>query len=173
MAAGSPGSVGNAEWGFTPDSSSVATADGTNVGFVEGDIEVSVPREYSFIRLDQVRVELAGICVLKGMMMSMGFGEALQGNLKVAWDLDAVEAGPPTVNRINHDMGGAIAWVANTTPPNYDGSDTRVISLPTAIGIGDASLRIGNSAKQTIGGVTVKAIANSSQLLGTVTDAYA
>ena len=173
MAAGSPGSVGNAEWGFTPDSSSVATWAGTNVGFVEGDIETSVPREYNFLKLDQVRVELAGICVLKGMLCSMGFGEALQGNLKAAWDLDAVEAGPPTVNRINHDMGGVLALLVNTTPPNYDGSDTRVISMPTSLPIGDASLRIANSAKQTIGGVTFKAIANSSMLLGTVTDAYA
>jgi len=169
MAADSPGDVDNAEWGFTPDDSSVATVAATSAGFIEGDIDVSVPREYNFIRLDQVRVELAGICVLKGMMASFGFGECLLGNLQNAWDNDAEGGGVITVD---DDMRGTAALLLNTNPPNDTGNDTRVVSVPTALAIGDGAYRLGNSGKQTIGGMQWKAIADSNQLLGTVTDTY-
>lgn len=169
MAAGSPGSVENAEWGFTPDDSSVATVDAVNVGFIEGDIEVSVPREYNFLQLDQSRVEVAAVCIRKEMIVSMGLGEALQGNLQYGWDNDAPAVGVLT---IDDDMGGNVALLVNTNPPNDDGNDTRVISLPTALATGDGTYGIAQSGKQTIGGLTFKAIANSAQLLGTVTDTY-
>lgn len=168
MAVAAPGSVSNAEWGFTPDDSSVWTIGGTNVGYIEGDLELSVPREYNFLQLDQARVELAAVCIRKEMILSGGFGEALQANLQDAWD--NADADPVVVDS---DMQGVVAVVVNTNPPNNAGSDTRVISMPTALATGDGALTIGQSAKQVVGGVTFKAIADANQLLGTITDTYA
>ena len=170
MAAGSPGTPSNARPGFTPDDASVATIGGTSKGFIEGDIDVSVDRQYNFVELDQVRVKLAGICIRKDMMASFGMGEILLGNHQHAWDNDAAAG---SVLTIDDDMGGVVALLLNTTPPGYDGSDTRVVSMPTAPPVSGGVYSIRQSDKQSIGAVTFQAIGSSAQLLGTITDAYA
>ena len=172
MAAESPGDVDNAEFGFTPDDSSVVTFGGTNVGFIAGDVEMNVPREYSFLQLDQVRVDLSQVCIRKELMIGFGLDEPLLASLQYAWDNDAASGATPDVLTIDDDMGGTGALVVNTSPPNDTGNDTRVITASTAVAVGDATYTIGQSAKQTISGIQFKAIASSSQVLATVTDTY-
>ena len=169
MAAGSPGAVGNAEFGFTPDDSSVVTVDSTNVGFLQGDIEINVPREYAFLQLDQVRVDLDHVCIRKEMVVTLSLGEVLLGNIGTAFDNDDVSS-PIS---IDDSLNGTVDLDINTTPPNFDGSDTRAIALPTAVSVGDTTYTIGQSSPQVLNGLSFKAIADSSQVLGTITDTYA
>ncbi len=173
MAAASPGSRQNAEHGYKPDSTNVVKIATVNVGFLRGDIESTLPREYAFMQLDQDILDIDAVCSKKDWMVSFGMDEALQVNLQNAWDNDAPGGGAVTVD---DDMRGVVALAILTDPPNDDGSDTRTLAMPTALSIGDGGYSIPNARTGAIQGVSAqfKAIASASAgLLGTVTDAYA
>ena len=168
MAASAAGNRSNAEWGFTSADASVITLAGTSAGLLQGDIGLSIPRDYAFLQLDQDRIEVDAVCVRKEMILSCGMGEVLIANIRYALDNDAPSG---TVLTINSDMGAPFALLCNTNPPTNDGNDTRQISMPTALGIGDGGFAIPLHGAQNIS-ATFKAIGDSNGLLGTITDVY-
>jgi len=173
MAAGAAGSRGNAEWGFTPSDTSRVTVATVNVGFLKGDIDMSLPRDYAYMQLDQDILDIDAVCIKKDWLVSFGMDEVLQVNLQNAWDNDAPAAGVLTVD---DDMRGAVALAVNTVPPNQDGSDTRAIAITYALSIGDGAYAIPNARSGAIQstGAQFKAIAAAATaLLGTITDTYA
>ena len=173
MAAEDPGDVRNAEYGFTPDDSGVATFDTVSLGFLESDIEMTVPREYGYLQLDQARVDLAGVCIRKELIVTLAVGEALVGNIQYAWDGDAPAAGPPVVLTIDDDMLGAKVLEITTRPPNRaKANDIREITIALAQSVGDGTWTIGQSAKQSVSNLSFKALADEDQLLATITDTY-
>lgn len=172
MAAGSPGTQGNAQWGFKPSTTSVVTLAAASIGALKGDITLSLPRQYAFGQLDQGVVEFSHVCIKRELTISFGGEEILLANLQYALDNDAAVG---TVLTIDDDVGSTVALVVNTWPPNNAGSDTRVISMPTALGIGDGGFVLTDARGGAFSSMayTFKAIASSVQLLGTLTDTYA
>ena len=171
MAASAAGNRSNAEWGFTSADASVITLAGTSAGLLQGDIGLSIPRDYAFLQLDQDRIEVDAVCVRKEMILSCGMGEVLQANLQYVVDNDAFSGGVMTVD---DDMGATFALLCTTHPPNEvdaGGADTRIISMPTALGIGDGGYALPLHGAQNIS-ATFKAIGTAAGLLGTITDAY-
>ena len=173
MAASSPGSRQNAEWGYKPDSTNVVKIATVNVGFLRGDVESTLPREYAFMQLDQDILDIDAVCSKKDWLVSFGMDEALQVNLQNAWDNDAPAGGIVTVD---DDMRGAVAMAILTDPPGDDGSDTRTIDIARALSIGDGAYSLPNARTSAIQGISAqfKALAAvATGLLGTVTDVYA
>jgi len=169
------GSRANAEWGFKPSDSSVVTYGGTNIGYLRGDIDTSLPRDYAYMQLDQDILDIDAVCIKKDWTVSLAADEALLVNLAFAWDNAAPAAGPPAVLTVNATMSTTAALLVNTKPPNSDSNDTRVMSLPTALSVGDGAYSIPNARSGAIQSVAMqfKAIASASAgLLGTVTDTY-
>ncbi len=171
-----PGSRENAEYGYKPDSGAgFVTYSGDDIGYLRGDIESTLPREYAFMQLDQDILDIDAVCSKKDWLVSLGADEAIMENLQYAWDNDAPAAGPPIVLTVDDDMGGVAALLINPSPPNDDGNDTRVISIPRALSIGDGGYSIPNARTGAIQGVGMqfKAIAApATAILGTVTDTY-
>ena len=89
LGAGAAGSRANGEWGFIPTSTSVVKVATVSVGFIRGDIESALPREYAFMQLDQGIIDIAAVCIKKDWTVSFGMDEALQVNLQNSWDNDA------------------------------------------------------------------------------------
>jgi len=173
MAASAAGSRANAEWGYQPDSTSVVSVATVNVGFLKGDIENTMPREYAYMQLDQDIIDIDAVCSKKDWLITFGMDETLHVNLQNAWDNDAAGGGALTVD---DDMRGAVAIAVVTDPPGDDGSDTRTIAMPTALSIGDGAWAIPNArtgAIQSVGAQFKAIAAAATALLGTVTDAYA
>jgi len=169
MAAAAAGARENAAWGYKTGETSVVTLGGTTIGFPEGSVEVSVPRDYAYLKLDSDRVQIAAVCVSKELMVSCGMGEVLEANLQYALDNDAAAG---SVLTIDDDMGSTVALLVNTYPPNeVGGNDTRVLSVPKALGIGDGPWSITKDDRQILP-ASFKAIANTSSLLATITDSY-
>ena len=169
------GSRENAEWGFTPSDSSVVTFGGTSVGYLRGDIESTLPREYAYMQLDQDILDIDAVCSKKDWMVSLGADEALLVNLAFAWDNPAPTGAGPFVTTVDFDSQGVAALLVNTSPPNDDGNDTRVLSIPLALPIGDGAFSIPNARTGAIQGVGMQfkgLAAVATGLLGTVTDTY-
>ena len=169
------GSRENAEWGYEPTDTSVVTFGGTNLGFMRGDIESTIPREYAYMQLDQDILDIDAVCSKKDWLVSLGADEALLVNLAFAWDNAAPAAGPPAVITVNATMSTVAALLVNTAPPNADSNDTRVLSIPLALSIGDGAYSIPNARTGAIQGMGLqfKAIAAvATALLGTLTDTY-
>jgi len=169
MAAAAAGSRENQEFGFTPDDTGVIDLDENDLGFIQGDIENSWPREYGYLKLDQDRVRIDAVCVMKQWIVTFGLGEPILENHQYAMDNDAPSTGVLTVDG---DMGSTVDMDINTNPPNDTGDDTRVLNIPKALSIGDGTYTVAQSANQTISGVSFEALADSNGLLGTITDVY-
>jgi hypothetical protein len=171
MAASAPDSRENAEWGFEPGNTGVIQYKTIEKGFLQGDIGITVPREYAFKQLDQDIVDIDAVCIKKDFMVDFAMGEVLLGNLQTAWDNDDASLGVLTVDA---DMGTSGVLVVNTVPPNTVGDDdTRVVNLPTALPISEGAYSVPNARNglQQVG-TQIKALGDAEALLATVTDTY-
>lgn len=178
MAAGSAGALNNVELGFAPTNSSVVTLAGTTAGWLEGDINFEVPREYAFVKGSLTKIKHTATA--KDATLTFSAREILQEHLQYAYDGDAAATGVLT---IDDDMGSTIAVTVKTFAPSAStasstpDAETRVISIPKALNTGSGSYSI---PKATTGDtnqvLSFEFIAlgdtASTELLATVTDDY-
>jgi hypothetical protein len=155
----------NAEYGYVPADASIMTLAGTNVGFLSGDIELRTPREYARLELDQVIVALAAVQTRKSMTITAIAEEVLQDNMRYAMDNDAWQT---EVLTVDDDVGATVALILNANAPD---SGSRAISVPKALGVGDAAMNMRFGAAQQIA-LEFEAIGDpaTNGLLGTITD---
>ena len=173
MAVAAAGSLNNARLGFTPTQSSTATLGGTTIGYLEGDINLSVPHETAFLRNGLVPID--AVTVSRDMMISLAAKEILLGNMQYAWNTDAPTS---TAITLDSDTGASVALLVNTYAPNGLTGE-RVVSMPKAISVGDGAYTLpqataGGDNHQTLT-MEFQAIGDttSNGLLGTITDTYA
>lgn len=179
MAGASAGSLENVELGFAPQHTSVISLAGTTVGYIEDGVNISVPREYAFVR--PALTDIKHIATQKGMNVNFTGSEVLQENLQYAWDGDAAASSVLTVDA---DMGSTVALLAKTYAPNSgsvftpaNAPTSRVTSVPKALNVGDGAYSMPKASSgqtnQTLG-FDFKALGDtaSNELLGTVTDTY-
>lgn len=178
MAASSAGALENVELGFAPTNSSVVTLAGTTAGYLEGDVVMSVPREYAFVRAALTRIK--HVATSKDVTLSFSAREVLQEHLQYAWNGDAAATGVLT---IDDDMGATIAVTVKTYAPNAASAsttadpETRVVSIPKALATGEGSYTIpkatsGDTNQMLSFDFIALGDTSSTELLATITDDY-
>ena len=150
MAAEAAGSLENVEYGFTPDDSGVITFGSGDQGFIDGDVAPSLSMEFSYLELDQSRVDVNGICVKKELSLGATMSEALLETLQDAMNEPDTSLALSVLSLQDTDRGSA-ALVINSHPPNDTGvGDTRVWNIANAVSIGPGVHHMPANAKQTV-----------------------
>ena len=166
MAAGSPYDLDNIEWGFLTQSTGVLGIGGVDIGFLEEDIRVREEHETALLQPPQSVTPIDFSLTSRHLFVDAVASESRAENIQYAWNLSASAGVLLSVSRTAGTFG---ALLCTTGAPN---GDTRVVSIPRAIGVNGSELTIPIDSHQTLG-MTFQAIGDPAAygLLGTIKDA--
>lgn len=154
----------NVAWGFEIGDTAVVSVASADVGFVDGQVTVRVPRENRMLRADMYASPIDNTIVTKDAFIAFTMKEVTGANLAAAWGTGAYTSSSVEVK--NTDIGQVSVIIVTNGP---DGC-TSTITMSKGVSIGDGTLTIPFAAGQTIAAEFqgVGDTADSGQLLSVV-----